>query len=168
MALNAQQKRVSKNRVSITYDVEDGGAKQTKELPFVIGMIGGYSGDREDREALHERTFYNVDKDNFDQVLKRVGPKVSMKVDNLIENDGTEMAVEINFASMKDFGPDSVVQQVEPLRKLAETREQLMSILAKSEKSRDLENILKEVLQNADALKSLSDDLGVVSSEESK
>jgi type VI secretion system protein ImpB len=60
------------------------------------------------------------------------------------------------------------VQQVEPLRKLAETREQLMSILAKSEKSRDLENVLKEVLQNADALKSLSDDLGVVSSEESK
>jgi type VI secretion system protein ImpB len=91
-----------------------------------------------------------------------------MKVDNLIENDGTEMAVEINFASMKDFGPDSVVQQVEPLRKLAEKREQLMSILAKSEKSRDLENVLKEVLQNADALKSLSDDLGVVSSEESK
>ena len=78
MSLNAQQKRVSKNRVSITYDVEDGGAKQTKELPFVIGMIGGYSGDREDREALHERTFYNVDKDNFDQVLKRVAPKVSM------------------------------------------------------------------------------------------
>ena len=125
MALNAQQKRVSKNRVSITYDVEDGGQKQTKELPFVIGMIGGYSGDREDREPLHERTFYNVDKDNFDQVLKRVAPKVSMKVDNLIENDGSEMAVEINFSSMKDFEPDAVVDQVEPLRKLAETREKL-------------------------------------------
>ena len=104
MALNAQQKRVSKNRVSITYDVEDGGQKQTKELPFVIGMIGGYSGDREDREPLHERTFYNVDKDNFDQVLKRVAPKVSMKVDNLIENDGSEMAVEINFSSMISSG----------------------------------------------------------------
>ncbi len=58
MALNAQQKRVSKNRVSITYDVETGGAMQTKELPFVIGMIGGYSGDRTDREPMEDRTFY--------------------------------------------------------------------------------------------------------------
>ena len=65
MALNAQQKRVSKNRVSITYDVEDGGSKQNKELPFVTAMIGGYSGDREDKEDLEERTFYGVDKDNF-------------------------------------------------------------------------------------------------------
>ena len=159
MALNAQQKRVSKNRVSITYDVEDGGQKQTKELPFVIGMIGGYSGDREDREPLHERTFYTVDKDNFDQVLKRVAPKVSMKVDNLIENDGSEMAVEINFSSMKDFEPDAVVDQVEPLRKLAETREKLMSILAKAEKSRELENVLKEILKNEESLKSISDEL---------
>lgn len=161
MALNAQQKRVSKNRVSITYDVEDGGQKQTKELPFVIGMIGGYSGDREDREPLHERTFYTVDKDNFDQVLKRVAPKVSMKVDNLIENDGSEMAVEINFSSMKDFEPDAVVDQVEPLRKLAETREKLMSILAKAEKSRELENVLKEILKNEESLKSISDELGL-------
>ena len=161
MALNAQQKRVSKNRVSITYDVEDGGQKQTKELPFVIGMIGGYSGDREDREPLHERTFYTVDKDSFDQVLKRVAPKVSMKVDNLIENDGSEMAVEINFSSMKDFEPDAVVDQVEPLRKLAETREKLMSILAKAEKSRELENVLKEILKNEESLKSISDELGL-------
>lgn len=161
MALNAQQKRVSKNRVSITYDVEDGGQKQTKELPFVIGMIGGYSGDREDREALHERTFYTVDKDNFDQVLKRVAPKVSMKVDNLIENDGSEMAVELNFSSMKDFEPDAVVDQVEPLKKLAETREKLMSILAKAEKSRELENVLKEILKNEESLKSISDELGL-------
>ena len=34
MAQNAQQKRVSKNRVSITFDVEDGGAVQQKELAF--------------------------------------------------------------------------------------------------------------------------------------
>ena len=57
MALNAQQKRVSKNRVSITFDVEDGGAVQQKELDFVTGMIGGYSGDRTDKEQLEDRTF---------------------------------------------------------------------------------------------------------------
>ena len=72
MALNAQQKRVSKNRVSITFDVEDGGAVQQKELAFVTGMIGGYSGDRTDKEQLEDRTFYEVTKDNFNEVMTRV------------------------------------------------------------------------------------------------
>ncbi len=43
MALNSQHKRVSKNRVSITYDVETNGAVETKELPFVVGVIGDFS-----------------------------------------------------------------------------------------------------------------------------
>ena len=71
------------------------------------------------------------------------------------------MAVELNFSSMKDFEPDAVVDQVEPLKKLAETREKLMSILAKAEKSRELENVLKEILKNEESLKSISDELGL-------
>ena len=66
MALNSQHKRVSKNRVSVTYDVETNGAVETKELPFVVGVIGDYSGHRQDKQEVDERTFYNVDKDNFD------------------------------------------------------------------------------------------------------
>ncbi len=73
MALNSQHKRVSKNRVSITYDVETNGAVETKELPFVVGVVGDYSGHKQDKEDVEDRTFYNVDKDNFDTVMKRVG-----------------------------------------------------------------------------------------------
>ena len=161
MALNAQQKRVSKNRVSITYDVETGGAMQTKELPFVIGMIGGYSGDRTDREPMEDRTFYSVDKDNFDQVMTRVGPRLTYKVENKLQDDGSEFEVDLDFKSMKDFEPDAIVEKVEPLRNLAKTREQLMTLLSKADRSRDLEKLLKEILQDEGAIKALGEELGV-------
>ncbi|WP_292288687.1 type VI secretion system contractile sheath small subunit [Marivita sp.] len=161
MALNAQQKRVSKNRVSITFDVEDNGSVQKKELPFIIGMIGGYSGDREDKEALDDRTFYSVDKDNFNDVMGRVGPKLSYTVENKIQNDGSEFQVELDFKSMKDFEPDAIVDKVEPLRNLAQTRENLMTLVAKADRSRDLEKVLKEILQDADMVKALGEELGV-------
>jgi type VI secretion system protein ImpB len=161
MALNAQQKRVSKNRVSITFDVEDGGSLQKKELPFIIGMIGGYSGDREDKEPLEDRTFYSVDTDNFNDVMARVGPKLSYTVENKIQDDGSEFQVELDFKSMKDFEPDAIVDKVEPLRKLAQTREKLMTLVAKADRSRDLEKVLKEILQDTDMVKALGDELGV-------
>lgn len=161
MALNAQHKRVSKNRVSITYDVEDGGSAQKKELAFVTGMIGGYSGDREDKEALEDRTFYTVDKDNFNDVMKRVGPQLTYTVENKVQDDGSEFEVSLDFKSMKDFEPDAIADKVEPLRKLAETREKLMTLVAKADRSRDLEKVLKEILQDGDLVKALGEELGV-------
>ncbi|SCZ61410.1 type VI secretion system contractile sheath small subunit [Epibacterium ulvae] len=166
MALNAQQKRVSKNRVSITFDVEDGGSVQKKELPFVTAMIGGYSGDRQDKEAIEDRTFYQVDKDNFNDVMARVGPELTYTVENKIQDDGSEFEVNLDFKSMKDFEPDAIVDKVEPLKKLAETREKLMTLVAKADRSRDLEKVLKEILQDADMVKALGEELGVETSTE--
>ncbi len=161
MALNAQQKRVSKNRVSITYDVEDGGSVQQKELAFVTGMIGGYSGDRQDKEGIEDRTFYQVDKDNFNDVMTRIGPQLTYVVENKIQDDGSEFEVSLDFKSIKDFEPDAIIDKVEPLRKLAETREKLMTLVAKADRSRDLEKVLKEILQDGDLVKALGEELGV-------
>jgi type VI secretion system protein ImpB len=124
-------------------------------------MIGGYSGDREDKEPLEDRTFYSVDKDNFNDVMARVGPKLSYTVENKIQDDGSEFQVELDFKSMKDFEPDAIVDKVEPLRKLAQTREKLMTLVAKADRSRDLEKVLKEILQDTDMVKALGDELGV-------
>ncbi|EFP95304.1 type VI secretion system contractile sheath small subunit [Vibrio caribbeanicus] len=162
MALNSQHKRVSKNRVSVTYDVETNGAVETKELPFVVGVIGDYSGHRQDKQEVDERTFYNVDKDNFDTVMKRIGPELSLKVDNVLANDDSQFEANLTFNSMKDFEPESIVAQVEPLKKLVETRNQLKVLLSKADRSRDLEKLLKEVLQSADTINALSDELGLV------
>ncbi|GAA3923991.1 type VI secretion system contractile sheath small subunit [Litoribacillus peritrichatus] len=161
MALNAQHKRVSKNRVSITYDVETNGAVETKELPFVVGVMGDYSAHKEDREELEDRQFYSVDKDNFDTVMKRVGPELKLKVENTLSDDDSEIEVNLDFKSMKDFEPDAIVGKVDALQKLADTRSQLKTLLSKADRSRDLEKLLKEVLQSADTINALSGELGL-------
>lgn len=163
MVMNAQHKRVSKNRVSITYDVETNGATETKELPFVVGVLGSFSGDKPESEKtdVEDREFVGVDKDNFDQVMTDVAPVLNYKVDNTLADDGTQIEVNLKFDSMADFKPENVVNQVEPLKKLLETRQKLKILLSKADRSRDLENLLKEVLANTDNIANLAKELGL-------
>jgi type VI secretion system protein ImpB len=161
MSLNSQHKRVVKNRVSITYDVETNGAVESKELPFVVGVIGDFSAHKTDREEVEDRSFYQVDKDNFDNVMRRVGPELTMKIKNTLSDDDSEFSVSLSFNTMKDFEPDTIVDKVEPLKRLAQTRSQLKTLLSKSDKSRDLEKLLKEVLQSSETISTLSSELGI-------
>ncbi|BAI72425.1 hypothetical protein AZL_017870 [Azospirillum sp. B510] len=153
--------RVRKPRVHITYDVETEGATVVKELPFVVGVLGDFSGDpTEPLKPLKDRKFIQIDRDNFNDVMARMTPGLKMKVENTLADDGTEMAVDLSFKSMEDFEPGRVVQQVEPLRKLLETRNQLRDLLSKADRSEELEGLLERVLQNTDELKALSGELG--------
>jgi len=167
MALNSQHKRVSKNRVSITYDVETNGALETKELPFVVGVLGDFSADRADKPDVADRDFFQIDKDNFDTVMKRVGPELNLKVDNVLVDDNSQIEANLKFDSMKDFTPEAIVDKVDVLKNLVETRNQLKVLLSKADRSRDLEALLKEVLSSADTIKSLSDELGLNTEETS-
>src|SRR5438876_8021409 len=111
--------RVRPPRVHITYDVEVGGAIENKELPFVLGVLGDFSGQPEEPlPRVKDRKLIEIDRDNFDQVLAAMKPRLTYRVDNKLTNDGSKMGVELNFRSIDDFHPDSVVQQVEPLRKM--------------------------------------------------
>jgi type VI secretion system protein ImpB len=154
--------RVRKPRVHITYDVETEGAMVQKELPFVVGVIGDFSGDpTEPLKPLKDRKFIQIDRDNFNDVMARMTPGVKMKVDNTLADDGSQLSVDLAFKSMEDFEPGRIVQQVEPLRKLMETRNQLRDLLSKADRSEELEGILEKVLQSTDELAKLGEQLGV-------
>ena len=154
--------RVRKPRVHITYDVEMEGAVVQKELPFVVGVLGDFSGDpSEPLKPLNERKFIQIDRDNFDQVLARMTPGLKMKVDNTLADDGSEMSVDLSFKSMEDFEPAAVGNRVEPLRKLMEARNQLRDLLSKADRSENLESLLEQILSNQEQLKSLGEQLGV-------
>jgi type VI secretion system protein ImpB len=155
-------KRVRKPRVHITYDVETGGAQEKKELPFVVGVMGDYSGDNaEGKKSLKERKFVNIDRDNFDESMDKIAPSAGFRVENTLADDGSEMAVDLKFNSMDDFEPERVVEQVEPLRKLMEARNKLRDLMSKADRSEELENVLEQVLQSSDELAQLSSQLGV-------
>jgi len=160
-SIHDKLKRVRKPRVHITYDVETNGAVQNKEIPFVMGVMGDYSGDNaENKKALKDRKFSQVDRDNFNEVMNNVSPQVNMKVENTLEGDGSEMSVELGFKNMEDFEPQNIVEKVDPLKKLMETRNKLRDLLTKADRSEDLESLLEEVLSNADSLAALQGELG--------
>lgn len=154
--------RVRKPRVHITYDVETEGAMVQKELPFVVGVLGDFSGDpSEPLKPLTERKFIQIDRDNFDQVLARMTPGLKIKVDNTLADDGSQLSVELAFKSMEDFEPAAVVERVEPLRKLMDVRSQLRDLLSKADRSENLETLLEQILSDDTRLKALGEELGV-------
>ncbi|MBC7855668.1 MAG: type VI secretion system contractile sheath small subunit [Pirellulaceae bacterium] len=161
-SIHDKLKRVRKPRVHITYEVETEGAVVVKELPFVVGVIGDFSGNpTEPLKPIKDRKFIQIDRDNINDVMKRMTPGLNMRVENTLADDGSEMSVQLKFNSMEDFDPTNVVKQVEPLRKLLETRDRLRDLLTKVDRSEDLEQLLEKVLQNTDDLKKLSSELGV-------
>lgn len=161
-SIHDKLKRVRKPRVHITYDVETNGAVAEKEIPFVMGVMGDYSGDNtENKKPLKDRKFSSIDRDNINEVMSNIAPQVNMKVNNTIEGDDSEMSVNLSFKNMEDFEPHKIIEQVEPLKKLLETRNKLRDLLTKADRSEKLEEILEQVLSNTAALTALSSELGV-------
>ena len=88
--------RVRKPRVHISYEVETEGAQIQRELPFVIGVMGDFSGDpTQPLRPLAERKFTQIDRDNFNDVMARMAPGLNLKVENTLADDGSQMAVNL-------------------------------------------------------------------------
>lgn len=154
--------RVRTPRVHITYKVETLGAEVEKELPFVVGVLGDFSGNpTEPLKPLRDRKFTQIDRDNFNDVMKAMTPGLNMKVDNTLKGDGSELSVNLKFNSLEDFEPAQIVQQVEPLRKLLETRNKLRDLLTKVDRSEALESQLEQLLKDEAALKKAAGQLGI-------
>ncbi|MBM4010416.1 MAG: type VI secretion system contractile sheath small subunit [Planctomycetes bacterium] len=161
-SVHGKLSRVRKPRVHITYEVETEGATVVKELPFVVGVMGDFSGNpTEPLKPLKDRKFVSIDRDSFDEVMKRMTPGVEMKVENTLAGDGSEMAVKLKFSSIEDFEPAKIVEQVEPLRKLLDTRNRLRELLSAVDRADGLEGELEKLLKDAEQVKKLAGELGV-------
>ncbi len=161
--------RVRAPRVQITYDVEIGDSIEMKEIPFVVGVLGDFSGKPDEPlPKLKDRKFIEIDRDNFNKVLEGMKPKVSFRVDNKLANDGSQLAVDLRFKSMDDFHPERVAEQVTPLRKLVEARKRLSDLLSKLDGNDKLDELLQDVVSSTDTLKKLSEEAGVGKPDEGK
>ena len=157
--------RVRKPRVHITYDVDIGDAVVKKELPFVMGVMGDFSGNPTKKpDPLKQRKFVNIDRDNFDDVMARVSPELNMKVQNTLVGGDKEMAVQLNFKSMADFTPGRVVDQVPALKSLLESRNKLRDLLTTMDQSEDLEELMEQVLSDTAKVAEAASQMGVQAS----
>ena len=159
MARESTQKKLSRvrpPRVQITYDVEIGDAIETKELPFVLGVLGDYSGNpKTPLPKMKDRKFVEVDRDNFDEVLKGMAPRRNLRVDNRLKNDETKLGVEMEFSRLDDFEPHKVVSQVAPLKELLDIRTRLADLRNKVTSNDKLEEFLDEVMRDTEKLKKI-------------
>jgi type VI secretion system protein ImpB len=154
--------RVRAPRVHITYDVETGGAIEMKELPFVVGVLADLSGKPEEPlPRLRDRKFVEIDRDNFNAVMKGMKPHLAYRVENKLTADDTKLAVELRFNGLEDFEPEQVARQVEPLRKLLESRIQLKALLAKTDGNERLGERLQEIIGNTELLQRMGKEAGV-------
>jgi type VI secretion system protein ImpB len=161
-SIHEKLKRVRKPRVHITYEVETEGAEILRELPFIVGIMGDFSGDpTQPLKPLSERKFIQIDRDNFNEVMNRMTPGLNLRVDNKLADDGSQMAVSLQFNSIEDFEPARVAEQVPALKALLETRSKLRDLMSKVDRSEQLESLLEQILTNENELKSLSGQLGL-------
>jgi type VI secretion system protein ImpB len=155
--------RVRPPRVQITYDVETGGAIEVKELPFVMGVMGDFTGmPTEPLAKLKERKFVEVNPDNFDQVLENMKPHLAFAVENKLSEDADapKLKVDLNFKSMDDFAPEAVARQVGPLRQLLELRDRLSDLRGSMQGNDKLEEMLRESVSDKDKLEKLRAEIG--------
>lgn len=149
-------------RVQITYDVEDGGATASRELPMVAGVISDLSGDGEDPVEYNRREFVEVEQGGVDRFMKRIAPKLQFSVaDEISGEEGAEIPVDLNFESLDDFSPLGVATQLPQTKKLLEARKQLADLHSKVEANDKLDGILGDILTDADKQAQLRTELGL-------
>ncbi len=157
MAESTQHKldRIRPPRVQITYDVETLGASEKKELPFVVGIMSELSGTDDELPKLKDRKFVEIDRDNFDQVMRAIDPRLKLSVENRLPTGANTLPVELSFGNIDDFTPLKLVQQVPELRRLLEARQRLTDLLGKLDGNEDLETELTSILDKPDTLKAI-------------
>lgn len=143
--------RVRPPRVQITYDVEIGDAIVMKEIPFVVGILSDLSGHPiQALPKMKDRKFVEIDRDNIGDIMESLSPRLALRVDNKLSEEESHISAELFFRSMDDFSPVHVIQQIEPLKKLYEARTKLKDLLIKLDGNDALEELLREVIQNAE------------------
>jgi type VI secretion system protein ImpB len=162
---STQQKlsRVRPPRVHITYDVETGGAIEIKELPFVVGVLGDFTGQAEQPlPRLKERRFVEVNPDNFDSVLASMQPHLAFAVENKLSEDpeAGQLKVDLHFKSLEDFEPEQVARQVKPLRELLDLRTRLNDLKGTLQTNEKLDEALLEAVSKTDKLDKLKGEIG--------
>ena len=155
--------RVRPPRVHVTYDVEVGDAIELKELPFVMGVLGDFTGQpTEPLPRLRDRKFVEVNPDNFDSVLEGMKPHLSFSVENKLSEDSNapQLKVDLHFKSMDDFAPENVARQVKPLKELLELRTKLSDLRGSLQGNDKLEELLLDAVGDKNKLDKLKKEMG--------
>ncbi len=167
-SVHKKLERVRPPRVHVTYDVEVGDAIEVKELPFVMGVLGDFSGQpTEPLARLKDRRFVEVTPDNFDSVLESMKPHLAFSVENKLSDDSEagQLKADLTFKSLEDFEPEQVARQVKPLKELLDLRTRLADLRGSLQGNEKLDDVLMEAVKNTEKADKLRKELGLAKKE---
>jgi type VI secretion system protein ImpB len=150
--------------VHITYDVEVGDAIENKEIPFVMGVLGDFTGQPEQPlPRAKDRKFVEVTPDNFDIVLQGMAPHLAFSVDNKLSDDSEagQLKVDLRFKSLEDFEPEQVARQVKPLKELLDMRTKLSDLRGTLQSNEKLDELLMDAVTDSGKADKLRTELGL-------
>jgi type VI secretion system protein ImpB len=163
-SIHKKLQRVRPPRVQVSYEVQIGDAIEMKELPFVVGVLGDFTGNPgEPLPRLKERRFVEITPDNFDRVLEKMKPHLAFAVENKLseESDAPQLKVDLSFESMEDFSPERVASKVKPLKELLELRRNLSDLAGTLQTNDTLDQLLLEAVNNTEMREKLKSELGI-------
>ncbi|BEK13326.1 type VI secretion system contractile sheath small subunit (plasmid) [Campylobacter jejuni] len=135
-----------KERINITYKAKTNGQNEDVELPLKLMVMANLKGKNE--TPLEEREILQINKINFDQVMRKLNITTSFSVKNTLGTGAEELDVKLNIASMKDFSPDRLAKQIPELNKLLQLREALMALKGPMGNIPDFRKAVLEALKN--------------------
>lgn len=149
----SKQKWLERNRaprVQISYDVETSGAIEKRELPLVVGIMADLSGMPATVVPVGERRFVEIDRDNFDAIMSKIGPRLEVSALKMDPVPGVELGGTLTFNKIDDFEPEHIVRSVSGLSDLFDTRNELRDLMAKLDGNAKLEGRLNAFFVDAD------------------
>ncbi|MFW5836834.1 MAG: type VI secretion system contractile sheath small subunit [Desulfovibrionaceae bacterium] len=152
-----------KERVNIVYKPATGDAQEEIELPLKLLVVGDFTQSEDDR-MIEDRDPVNIDKDNFNDVLKAQNLELNLNVaDKISGAQDEEMGVNLKFDSLKDFDPDAIVQKVPELAKLMELREAMKALKGPLANVPDFRKKVQSLVTDEGARERLLKELGIES-----
>lgn len=164
--MDRKQSESPKERINVTYKPAAGDQTEEIEIPFKLLVVGEFNPD-EEFTTVEDKKVISVNKTNFDDVLQQQNIKLEMSVDNkLTEIENDTLNVELNFNHMQDFSPESIIEQVDELKKLKELRESLMSLKGPLGNIPAFRKAISSVIDNPEEAAALLEELGIDLDEE--
>lgn len=152
-----------KERVNIVYRSLTGDAKQEVELSLKVLVVGDFTGAVDER-SIEDRKPINIDKDNFNGVLKASNVGANITVSNkLVSDPDAELGVKLNFSHINDFEPDSIVQQVPELKQIKELREALKALKGPLSNVPEFRKKIQELIKDDSSRERLLKELNIES-----
>jgi type VI secretion system protein ImpB len=156
-----------KERVNITYKPATGDAQENIELPLKLMMMGDYTLSPDDR-LLEDRKPINIDKDNFNDVMRNQNLSLKINVENKLSEEGGQMAVDLKFDTLADFSPESVAKQIPETNKLLQLRTALQALKGPLGNVPEFRKKLQNLLDDISAREKLLQELGLADEDKQK